>query len=74
VFDHARADLDQALSDRRKLVPGERVRVGTPCISRHRAPGCYGLGVADDLESLMVYTSKQTLVPEPLVFIAKLPL
>jgi hypothetical protein len=37
-------------------------------------PAVTGLGVADDLESLMVYTSKQTLVPEPLVFIAKLPL
>ena len=37
-------------------------------------PAVTGLGVADDLESLMVYTSKQKLVPEPLVFIAKLPL
>ena len=25
VFDHARADLDQALSDRRKLTTGERI-------------------------------------------------
>jgi hypothetical protein len=36
-------------------------------------PPVTGLGVADDLKSLMVYTSKPT-AAEPLVFIAKLPL
>src|SRR5262249_21231257 len=31
-----------------------------------RAAHCYGLGVADDLQSLMVYTSTQTLHPRAL--------
>ena len=35
---------------------------------------CYGLGVADDLQSLTVCSRTQTLIPEPFVFIANLPL
>jgi len=33
-----------------------------------------GLGVADDLQSLMVYTTTQVVIPEPSAVIVKLPL
>jgi hypothetical protein len=44
MLDHERANLDQAVSDRRELAVGERVVRGiasrTPCISQNAAVSC----------------------------------